>query len=1106
MKKIIYILLLSMICASFQAQTIRYVKQGAGGNGSSWADASGNLQKMINESGEGDSVFVAKGTYTPIWTASGWNSNTSTYPTTNENEDNAFVMKKDVWVFGGFNDSGNPTFLDRNWKQYTTILSGSNTCYHVVVAVGEMGDAKLDGFTITGGIANNTSGAIYINGSTASYTVLRQNGGGISCRRTNMHFENLIIQNNKGLLGGGLYVTDPTASGSAGQTITCKNVSFIGNSAINSGSLFGDGGGLYAATDANYISVAFKNNVAKRGAAVFVDNSKKPKFANVVITGNKAEANGSTLGEGGAVYACPYSMPTFVNATIAGNYAKKGGGCYGQEGTYPNSGAFLCINTIIWGNKASSDYDNVNQAGTYNRCLVEGEDNSYWQNMNLDPLFINPVSASSAPNTNGDYRVQQLSPAINSADTTLYKQYAQMQGGYPWLNEKDMNYNTRLVYNDLDLGAFEMQDPIKPDTLGRVYVKQGGSGTKNGSSWANSYPDFTDILHYTCYHNYLCTPNDSIKEIWVTQTQEPYKPKYTFFTYNGSDRDKAFVLPEGVKIYGGFRTNANDAQDTAISVRGNSLGTITPTILSGDIGTVGNNNDNSYHVVVATNITGNQTIVLDGFKIIDGNANGSGSVSYREQDIPRNCGGGICVINSSSSGVKFNEFKNLIIENNKTSSNGGGVYNGGNCSAKFRNIIIRGNSANNGGGIYNKSKSEYSQIVVSGNLATTNGGGVMNENCTEIIKYINVTIAGNKAGTNGGGLYNNNSNPTFQNSVISNNNTSVFNNSATPAFKNCLVEGSGGSGAANWNISFGSDLTGNIGSEAKFIDFIDPNDVGFAATTSGEFRLKGNSPAIDKGSNSDYQNYLGVPLNNEVDIIGTIRVSHSIIDMGAYETIVFDVSFSGINVSIPTQHVALNDHVELPEEPTRPSFFFAGWFTDNGIFLNQWDFQNYVITQDTTLYVKWASNPTFTVTFAGETINIPPQYIETGHFAIEPTTPIRSDYTFLGWFTDDVTFTNQWNFNENAVNENITLYAKWTPYIGLTELQNEIILVYPNPSSDYIYIKGIKNNTSVEILDIAARVIQKFNISETNLINIENLAPGIYIIKINEIKLKFIKN
>ena len=86
---------------------------GAGiGDGSSWANASDNLQAMIDGSAEGDEVWVASGSYKPNFNAVDADDRTKT-----------FYLRTGVSVYGGF--SGNESFLEeRNWDTNKTYLSG----------------------------------------------------------------------------------------------------------------------------------------------------------------------------------------------------------------------------------------------------------------------------------------------------------------------------------------------------------------------------------------------------------------------------------------------------------------------------------------------------------------------------------------------------------------------------------------------------------------------------------------------------------------------------------------------------------------------------------------------------------------------------------------------------------------------------------------------------------------------------------------------------------------------------------------------------------------------------------------------------------------------
>lgn len=57
---------------------------------------------------------------------------------------------------------------------------------------------------------------------------------------------------------------------------------------------------------------------------------------------------------------------------------------------------------------------------------------------------------------------------------------------------------------------------------------------------------------------------------------------------------------------------------------------------------------------------------------------------------------------------------------------------------------------------------------------------------------------------------------------------------------------------------------------------------------------------------------------------------------------------------------------------------------------------------------------------------VPPQTVEYGAKATEPTPPTKTGHTFAGWYKD-TGFTNPWNFGTDTMPDaNTTLYAKWT--------------------------------------------------------------------------------
>lgn len=68
----------------------------------------------------------------------------------------------------------------------------------------------------------------------------------------------------------------------------------------------------------------------------------------------------------------------------------------------------------------------------------------------------------------------------------------------------------------------------------------------------------------------------------------------------------------------------------------------------------------------------------------------------------------------------------------------------------------------------------------------------------------------------------------------------------------------------------------------------------------------------------------------------------------------------------------------------------------------------------------------FTVTFnpqGGSEVSA--QKVEENRKISKPTDPTKGDFIFAGWFKE-ATWVNAWNFEQDVVTKNITLYAKWT--------------------------------------------------------------------------------
>ncbi|MBS7528123.1 InlB B-repeat-containing protein, partial [Fusibacter paucivorans] len=143
----------------------------------------------------------------------------------------------------------------------------------------------------------------------------------------------------------------------------------------------------------------------------------------------------------------------------------------------------------------------------------------------------------------------------------------------------------------------------------------------------------------------------------------------------------------------------------------------------------------------------------------------------------------------------------------------------------------------------------------------------------------------------------------------------------------------------------------------------------------------------------------------------------------------YDVTYnSNGGSSITGVAVNYNSTFTKPTDPTRTGYSFGGWYTDDSTFSDAWDFTTETMpANDLSLYAKWTINA-YDVTYnsnsgssvTGVTVNYNSSFVK-------PTDPTRTGYSFGGWYTDDNTFADAWDFdNDTMPSSDLTLYAKWT--------------------------------------------------------------------------------
>lgn len=342
-----------------------------------------------------------------------------------------------------------------------------------------------------------------------------------------------------------------------------------------------------------------------------------------------------------------------------------------------------------------------------------------------------------------------------------------------------------------------------------------------------------------------------------------YKP--TDGTGDATNRDAAFNLIRGyqnnagksLKVYGGY----NFATGTRDFIH-------TPSYLDGDIGTAGDASDNSYHVVAITNTSSaTDSLVMDGFTVLHGAANGSGSYLVNPgASLPRYQAGGLYLVGN------YDNTK-LVVRNctftNNTALEGGAV-----CILSsvpyIKNCVFNANSATqySGGAIYSNT-SASATVANCALLNNTAGlGSAVSHNSIGTLTMTNCTLAGNSGA--------------FQNTP-----GALYVQGGTAVVTSTIVWGNSGSITADGgvvtvtysDVQGGFNGTGNINSDPVFLNSSNgPGEDGYWMTSDDGLVIGACSPAKDAGNNS------AVPGDAATDLKGSPRIVNSVVDMGAYES------------------------------------------------------------------------------------------------------------------------------------------------------------------------------------------------------------------------------
>lgn len=271
--------MLCMFALSAPATTL-FVREAAKGNGTSWADATGDLVATLLRAQAGDQVWVAKGIY---------------YPSAENNRRKAFTIPAGVQVLGGF--AGNETSLQqRDLQSNKTVLSGNigsknnpeDNSFTVVYLKNTNEETVLDGFVITDGNSNGNGPTADLDRSGAGMYI---DGSGNTARPL---IRNCIFQNNHAREGGAVYL-----NGKGGQcNPVFLNCQFLNNRAeLDGGAIFNDGRQRGEASPEMRHCV-FNNNQSNYGGAMCNYGGKgesSPVIQTCVFVSNEAFLRGGAI-------------------------------------------------------------------------------------------------------------------------------------------------------------------------------------------------------------------------------------------------------------------------------------------------------------------------------------------------------------------------------------------------------------------------------------------------------------------------------------------------------------------------------------------------------------------------------------------------------------------------------------------------------------------------------------------------------------------------------------------------------------------------------------------------------------------------------------------
>lgn len=694
------------------ASRIRYVKPTATGtgDGSSWANASADLQKMIDELADNNpqnqtgEVWVAAGTYTPqsqLISGTGYSA--------------SFRMRDGISVYGGFNaddpetskfnrqkgtmpwDFTYPTVLEAAYYSHDdfkwtdkkwTLTSDSRHVVWFAPMPGESAFANvttLDGVTIQGG---------YAQGGTGLDDFKTDRGGGVYMDGSNAYLSNCIVKENYATgNGGGVYLKD-------GRVMT----SFIYNNNADA-----DGGAVYVDDAGLVLRSMLSNNSAHNGAGAYLHNgtgndetgNDHPEYlilSTCVVSNNTMTGNGAVYcDKGGVMMQNTITNNSCITATDAtDSNASRTGGIYVDEYA-------LVVNSVLWNNRKGTInipmYARNPSASTvrFLNNAISGVNNAVWNNT-LQQQTLSLVDENAGKQDDGNSIGPRFTEPTTGMNFDLESNYGVQEGwedgiiSYYWKPVDGSNLWARgmalgqlpddvVLSPELDIegniyaqkpatGAFMVKaTTIKPEDANNaltVYVDVDCTEPKHhGDSWATAYRSLNNAISYLASLDAGTVGN---KQLVVRVLEGDLWPRYSFT--NNDPKTATITVPatqsgQPIEIYGGYHrtTDNNTVVRDPLTYR---------SIINGN--TEGKDiTQGLYHCIT---VEQGANVVFDGFHVINGYAAGEASRQY---------GAGLLAHTGSNVTVR-----NCIFENNTAQE--GAAIDAREATLTMQNCVVNNNT------------------------------------------------------------------------------------------------------------------------------------------------------------------------------------------------------------------------------------------------------------------------------------------------------------------------------------------------------------------------------------------------------------------------------